>query len=92
MDEIEDIFSNEVMKGEKPCKLMDVFDQLDLMFIKSVLQSGQIPYKIENENSSRIYSGSPAIETSVYVLEKDYKDAIAVLEEYNKAKKNNDNI
>jgi hypothetical protein len=87
--EMENIFINEVKKGEKACKLMDVYDQMDLMFVKSLFQSEQIPYKIEFEHGSTIYAGSPTIETAVYILEKDHEDAIKIIEEYDKTKLQN---
>jgi hypothetical protein len=87
--EMENVFFDEVTKGEKPCKIMDVYDQVDLMFVKSLFQSEQIPYKIEFEHGSTIYAGSPAIETAVYVLEKDHDDAIKILDEYAKSKLKN---
>jgi hypothetical protein len=87
--EMENVFLNEVRKGEKSCKLMDVYDQLDLMFVKSLFLSEQIPYKIEFEHGSAIYAGSPTIETAVYILEKDREDAVKILEEYEKTKLKN---
>jgi hypothetical protein len=87
--EMENIFSDEVKKGEKPFKLMDVYDQIDVMLLKSLFQSEQIPYKIEFEHGSRIYAGSSIIETAVFILEKDREDAIKILEEYDKAKLKN---
>jgi hypothetical protein len=84
--EMENIFLNEIKKGEKSCKLIDVYDQVDLMFIKSLFQSEQIPYKIEFEHSSTLYAGTPIIETAVYILEKDIEDANKILEEYDKSK------
>jgi hypothetical protein len=87
--EMENIFFSEVKKGEKPYKLIDVYDQVDLMFVKSLFQSEQIPYKTEFEHGSTIYAGTPAIETAVYVLEKDREDAIKIMEEYTKSKLKN---
>jgi hypothetical protein len=51
------------------------------MFIKSLFQSEQIPYKTEFEHGSTLYAGSPTIETAVYVLEKDHDDAVKILED-----------
>jgi hypothetical protein len=76
--EMENIFLNEIKKGEKAYKLMEVYDQLDLMFLKSLFQSEQIPYKIEFEHGSTIYAGSATIEATVYILEKDHEDAIKI--------------
>jgi hypothetical protein len=84
--EMEDIFLNEIQKGEKSCKIMDVSDQVDLMLVKSLFQSEQIPYKAEFEHGSALYAGAPVIETAVYVLKKDHDDALKVIEEYDKAK------
>jgi hypothetical protein len=89
MIEMEDIFLNEIKKGEKSCKLIDVYDQVDLMFIKSLFQSEQIPYKIEFEHGSTLYAGTSIIETTVYILEKDLEDVNKILEEYNKSKLKN---
>jgi hypothetical protein len=84
--EMETVFLNEIEKGEKSCKLIDVYDQVDLMFVKSLFQSEQIPYKIEFEHGSTLYAGSPVIETAVHILEKDLVDANKILEEYEKSK------
>jgi hypothetical protein len=87
--EMENIFFDEVEKGEKTCKLLDVYDQVDIMFVKSLFQSEQIPYKIEFEHGSTLYAGTSVIETAVYVLEKDHEDAIKILDEYTKSKLKN---
>jgi hypothetical protein len=84
--EMENIFIDEINKGEKSYKLTEIYDQVDLMFLKSLFQSEQIPYKMEFEHGSTFYAGTPIIETVVYVLEKDQADAIKILEEYNKSK------
>jgi hypothetical protein len=86
--EMENIFFNEVEKGERPYKLTEIYNQVDLMFLKSLFQSEQIPYKMEFEHGSALYAGTSIIETAVYVLEKDKADALKILEEYNKSKSN----
>jgi hypothetical protein len=83
---MENIFFNEIKKGEKPCKLMDVYNQFDLLFIKSLFQCEQIPHKIEFEQGSALYAGSPTIESTVFILEKDYDDAVNILDEYYKTR------
>jgi hypothetical protein len=80
---MENIFFSEVEKGEKKYKLMDIFNQFDLMFVKSLFQSEQIPYYIDNEYGSKIY---PGLQMGVYILEKDYNDAINIIEEFDKIK------
>ena len=74
--EMENVFYEEVRKGEKYCKLTYIFDQYNLMFIKSLFQSEQIPYRIDSEYSSKIY---PGIKMGVYILEKDYDDAVKII-------------
>ncbi|GHV06958.1 hypothetical protein FACS189485_16390 [Spirochaetia bacterium] len=91
-NEIEEIFYEEVRNGEKTYKLMNVINQFDLMFVKSLFQSEQIPYYIEGEHISQIRPGMQIGSfgnASVYILEKDYNDAINVIENYRKNKKEN---
>jgi hypothetical protein len=76
--EMEDIFYSEVKNGEKIYKIMEIFKELDVMFLKSLFQSEQIPYFFE----SVMEDGSTR--TGFYILEKDYCDAIKIIEEYKK--------
>jgi hypothetical protein len=55
--EMTEIFYEEVKNGEKKYKLMSIFNQFDLIFIKSLFQSERIPYYIESEHISRIKPG-----------------------------------
>jgi hypothetical protein len=95
--EMEDMFYEEIGNGEKTYQLIYVFNQFDLMFIKSLFQSEQIPYYIESEHISSIRPGMQIGafgNANVYILEKDYNDAIKIIEEYrnNKMKNYNEKI
>ena len=83
--DMENIFFNEVKNGEKTCLLTNILDQLDLLLIKSLFQSEQIPYYVEFKHFSSIYPflniGTLANE-NIYILEKDYDDVIKLIEEY----------
>ncbi|MDR1316916.1 MAG: DUF2007 domain-containing protein [Spirochaetales bacterium] len=83
--EMADIFYEEAGNGGKTYRLLNVFNQFDLMFVKSLFQSEQIPYYIEREHLSRIRPGMQIGSfgnADVYILEKDYDDAIKIIEEY----------
>jgi DNA gyrase/topoisomerase IV subunit B len=61
------------------------------MFIKSLFQSENIPYYIEFENISRMrpgmYIGDLGNYNLVYILEKDYHDALKIVKKYIQGKK-----
>jgi hypothetical protein len=123
-------FFSEVKSGEKPYRLMNIYNQFDLMFIrgegliprpfgaflrvlnlrpspiknniprgsaarlliKSFFQSEAIPYRIENEFTSRIRPGMQVGSfraATISILEKDYVDAVKIIEHYQQSKKNN---
>ena len=87
--DFEELYFSELKNGQKPCKLTCIYDQLDLMFIKSLFQAEGIPYFIENEHSSTLH---PAAQISsltipnVNILEKDYETAIKLIQEYKQNK------
>jgi hypothetical protein len=90
--EMEEIFYKEVRNGEKTYQLLNVYNQFDLMFVKSIFQSEQIPYNIESENVSRIRPGMQVGSfgnADIYILDKDYDDAIKIIEEYKQNKLDN---
>jgi len=90
--EMEEIFYKEARNGEKTYKLLNVFNQFDLMFVKSIFRSEQVPYYIESENVSRIRPGMQVGSfgnADIYILDKDYDDAIKIIEEYKKNKLDN---
>ena len=91
--EIEEIFFKEVSNGKEKIRFLKIDNQFDLMFIKSIFQSENIPYYIEFENISRMrpgmYVGDLGNYNLVHILEKDYDNAIKIVKEYIKNKKNN---
>jgi hypothetical protein len=90
--EMEEVFYQEVAKGEKIYYLMDILNQFDLMFVKSLFQSEEIPYLIESEHISKIRPGMQIGSfgnAGAYILEKDYDNAVKIIEKYKKNKRKN---
>jgi len=83
--EMERAFLDEVSAGRRAVRIASVYNQYDIMFIKSLFQSEQIPYYFEFENMSKLRTGIPVFSFNnalLNVLEDDYDDARAVLEAY----------
>ena len=88
-NEMEIIFFNEISKDNRPYKLLNIYFPFDLMIIKSLFLSEQIPYYVEFEHFMGVKPFVQIINynnTNFYILEEDYNDAIIVLENYLKAK------
>ncbi|MDR2922025.1 MAG: hypothetical protein LBU85_01640 [Treponema sp.] len=87
------IFFYEVSNGKKKYKFLKIDNQFDLMFIKSIFQSENMPYYVEFENISKIrpgmYIGDLGNYTLLYILDEDYDDAIKVIKNYLKTKRTN---
>lgn len=76
--EMEDKFFEEIGNGECAVEFLLLLNEYDGIIIESLLKSEQIPYKIEYSSVKlRSYKNSV-----FYILEKDYSDALAVLNEY----------
>jgi hypothetical protein len=90
-NEIEDQFFDKVKNGKEKYKLLKIDNQFDLMFIKSLFQSENIPYYVEFEQISRMrpgmYIGDLGNYNLLYILDEDYNDAIKVVKKYIKRKK-----
>ncbi|MCL2044342.1 MAG: DUF2007 domain-containing protein [Treponema sp.] len=88
----EELFFEQVSKGEKAQKIINASDeiewrQMDIMMIKSLLQSEQIPFYVEFNYSSGIYPGlqiGSLGSQNLYVLEKDHEDAMNIIDDYMK--------
>jgi hypothetical protein len=83
--EMERVFLDEVAAGKRAFRIASVYNQYDIMFIKSLFQSEQIPYYFEFENMSKLRTGIPVFSFNnalLNVLEGDYDDAYAVLKAY----------
>jgi hypothetical protein len=89
--EKEEKFFEEVGSGAEKIRFLKISNQFDLMFIKSLLQSAQIPYYIEFEKMSQMrpgmYLGDLGVYSLLYILEKDYEDAIVVVNDYKNNKR-----
>jgi hypothetical protein len=88
-NEMEIIFFNKISKDNRPYKLLNIYFPFDLMIIKSLFMSEQIPYYVEFEHFMGVKPFVQIINynnTNLYILEEDYNDAIIVLENYLKTK------
>ena len=87
---IEEQFFDEVKNGKEKIKFLKIHNQFDLMFIKSLLQSENIPYYVEFENISKtrpgMYIGDLGNYNLLYILDEDYGDAIEIVKNYIKTK------
>jgi hypothetical protein len=90
---IEEIFFEKIKGGENKYYFLKIDNQFDLMFIKSLFQSTQIPYYVEFEHISKIRPGMVVGDlgnyTLLYIVEKDYDDALLVTHEYIRNKTKN---
>jgi cbb3-type cytochrome oxidase subunit 3 len=88
-NEMEKMFFDKISGKNRPYKLLNIYFPFDLMFIKSLLLSEQIPYYVEFEHFMSIRPFVQIINynnTNLYILEEDYNDAIIVTENYLKTK------
>ncbi len=92
--EMEKVFFEKIQAEHKAqYQLASIYSQYDVMFIKSLFQSEQIPFHIEYENVSRLIPGLRAPNynnTVLTILEDDYDDAVKILEEYIRSKSNSE--
>jgi hypothetical protein len=79
--EMDDVFIEEIKNGNKSIKFLMVSNETDSMIIESILKTEQIPYKIDFYTESHEYRND-----IFFILEKDYIDALFILEEYMKTK------
>ena len=92
--EMEEAFFEGTKNGASGYRVANLYNQYDIMFIKSLLQSAEIPYFIEFENMSRNKGGlaiSSYNNAILNILDDDYDDVIQILEEYKKSRKS-DNL
>lgn len=83
--EMEKVFLDKVQNGSSSVRLTTLYGQTDVMLIKSILQSEQIPYRVEFENITRLRTGFALGDfygSVLYVLEEDRDDAMKVLDAY----------
>ena len=84
--ETESKFFEAVNNGKGKMQFLKIDNQMDLVFIKSLFQSENIPYYVEFETVSRVRPsinlGDLGNYTLLYILEEDYNDALAIVEDY----------
>ncbi len=83
--EMERVFLDKVSSGATMYGIASVYDQYDIMTLKTLFQSEQIPYYFEFENTSKNLIGLPpraANNTIIKILDTDYDDALLVLSTY----------
>jgi hypothetical protein len=81
--EMEDKFIEEIGNGEKEIKFLLILEENDGIIIGSLLNSEQIPYKIEY-SSVKLHSYKNSI---FHILEKDYFEALIIINGYIRNKK-----
>mgnify|MGYP001016907035 CR=1 FL=1 len=87
--EMEEVFLNEVSHGEKSCRIAFIYSISDLIILKSLLQSEQIPFICEFEHLAKIKTGLPIAQVNniiLNVLERDIPDSLFILNEFKKTK------
>jgi hypothetical protein len=92
-NEMEEMFFHEVSNGKERYRFLIIDNQFDLMFVKSLFQSENIPYYIEFEHVSSIrpgmFIGDLGNYNVLYILDEDYNDAIKVIKSYIETKRKN---
>lgn len=75
----------------RPIKFLRLSFYSDIIFVESAFQCARIPYYVEFPNLTNVYAGFGAFgfnASNVYILEKDYEEALILIEEYIASKKN----
>ncbi|MDR2897491.1 MAG: hypothetical protein LBU99_01660 [Spirochaetaceae bacterium] len=92
-NEVEETFFSEVSGGKEKYQFLKIHNQFDLLFIKSIFQSENIPFYVEFEHISKIrpgmYIGDLGNYTLLYILDENYNDAVELVENYLNTKKTN---
>jgi hypothetical protein len=92
-NKMEELFFQEISNGKERYRFLIIDNQFDLMFVKSLFQSENIPYYIEFEHVSSIrpgmFVGDLGNYNVLYILDEDYHDAIKVIKNYIETKRKN---
>jgi hypothetical protein len=86
---IEKTFFEGIRDGDSPYKLLSIYTPFDLMMIKSFFISENIPYYVEFEHLMGLKPFVHSLNynnVNFYILEKDYDDAIIVIDNYIESK------
>jgi hypothetical protein len=88
-NDVEKAFFEKIKEGNLPYKLLSIYTPFDLIMLKSFFISENIPYYVEFE---RLMGLLPFVHilnynnVNFYILEKDYDDAITIINDYIKNK------
>jgi hypothetical protein len=84
-NDIEKAFFEGIKGGNFSYKLLSIYTPLDLMMIRSLFISENIPYYVEFEHLMKLQPFVNSLNynnVNFYILEKDYDDAIIVVDNY----------
>ena len=87
--DMENQFFNEVTNGKYAQRIAFIYSMSDLIIVKSLFESEQIPFFCEFEHLSKVKTGLPITQVNniiLNVLEDDINDAIFIITEYKKNK------
>jgi len=90
-EDSEDSFFFEIGRGKKAYRVASVFNQFDILLLKSLFQSANIPAYFQSETSVRIQlasTGGRRVAAFLNILAEDYDDAVSVLESFRVNKRN----
>jgi len=82
---IEKLFFEKIKEGNISYKLLSIYTPFDLMMIKSLFISENIPYYVEFEHLMGLRPFVQSLnynDVKFYILEEDYNDAIIVINSY----------
>ena len=88
-NDMEELFFEKIRGGSNPYKILNIYIPFDLIIIKSLLLSEQIPYYVEFEHTMGLRQFIQIINytnTNLYILEEDYEDTVIVLRNYIRTK------
>ena len=84
-NEMEEMFFKEICNGKYIYKILEIYSPYDLMIIKSILISENIPYYNEFEHLMKVWPFVHSLNynnSNLYILEEDYEDTIIIIKEY----------
>ena len=82
---MEEAFFERARAGSRSIPVAKLYHSFDIMFIKSIFESEGIPFRVDFEHFNKLRGGIPIDtmnNTILHILEEDYADAVAVLEDY----------
>jgi len=92
-NDMENLFFENIKNGKIKYRLLSIYTPFDLMMIKSLLISENIPYYAEFEHLMGLRPFVHSLNynnSNIYILEEDYDDAITVINHYIGNKKLNE--